>query len=172
MIIQTEYKDNALLYYQGPFTVNFISYMGNYFQSFLPQDAKFLQRAFRAFVELTQNVSYYSADKTETKNGIHCGTGWFSIQEIKGNYRLSTGNLIKTSDRLKLEAYCNEINTSSEDQLRKLKREIRSKSLMNDVIAQIGLIQIGIISSNKLDYHITEINKKHSFFVLSVVLEH
>ena len=167
MNIDLKYQENALMLFQGPFTVNLISYLGNYFQSFLPQDGKMLQQIFRVFVELTQNVSFYSDDIQEGKNGSSCGSGWFSIQDMEESYRLTTGNLIKASDGPKLEAYCSEINSLGGEELRKLKRDIRSNAMMRDVSAQVGLIQIAIISLNPLTFQITKIDRVHSYFVVS-----
>ena len=170
MIVPKEYQNNLLYLYQGPITVNLISFLGNYIQLFLNDDSVLLKRIFRIFVELTQNISYYSAEKKEDKNGIHCGIGWFSLQDFENYYRLSTGNLIRSEDGPTLKTYCKEINSLSEEQLRKLKRDIRAKALMKDVIAQVGLIQTGITSQNRLDCQITEMDKWHSFFILSAIL--
>ncbi|MBN2482335.1 MAG: SiaB family protein kinase [Bacteroidales bacterium] len=170
MYIEHEYQDNALILFQGPVTVNLISYMGNYIQSFLDHKAKFLQQVFRIFVELTQNVSYYSADTQKSRNVIDCGKGWFSLQDLTGYYKLTTGNLIKSDDGPKLTVYCNEINSLPHEELRKLKREVQSKALMQDVSARVGMIQISLASQNKLDFRIEEVNKTHSFFILSAYL--
>jgi hypothetical protein len=167
MIADPKYQENALMFYQGPVTVNLISYLGNYIQSFLPLDGRMFQRIFRIFVELTQNVSFYSDDIKEGKNGSSCGGGWFSIQDLEDQYRLTTGNLIKTPDGPKLEAYCSEINSLEEEALRKLKRDIRSNAMMRDISAQVGLIQIGILSNHPLEYQITKIDRLQSFFIVS-----
>lgn len=167
MNIDPKYQENALMFFQGPVTVNLISCLGNYIQSFLPLDGKILQRIFRVFVELTQNMSFYSADIQEGKTGSCCGSGWFSIQDQEDHYRITTGNMIKVADGPKLEAFCGEINSLDQEALRKLKRDIRSNAMMRDVNAQIGLIQVGIIISSPLEYQITKIDRLHSFFVVS-----
>lgn len=171
MNIEKEYQDNALLLFHGPITVNLVSYMGNYIQSFLNPKPKILQQIFRVFVELTQNVSYYSEEIVKSKNGIECGKGWFSLQEFTDHYRLSTGNLITPADGVKLTNYCNEINSLTTEELRKLKRDVRAKAMMKDVNARVGIIQISIVSLNKLDFKIIDIDKSHSFFILSAFLK-
>ena len=171
MIIDKEYQENAMLLFQGPISVNFISYMGNYLQSLLPQDTAKLQQIFRVFVELTQNVSYYSEAISGDKNSINSGIGWFSFQDLDTRYRLTTGNLIKKEDEIKLTNYCNEINAMTVEGLRKLKREVRSQAFKREVNAQVGIIQIGITSANKIDAHVNKINDQHSFFIISAYLE-
>ena len=167
MVADPKYQENALIFFQGPVTVNYISYLGTYIQSFIPVDGKMLQKIFRVFVELTQNVSFYSDDIKESNSGSSCGEGWFSIQDLEDHYRITTGNLIKATDGPKLEVYCNEINSLDKEELRKLKRDIRSNAMMRDVNAQVGLIQVGIITRNPIEYKITKIDRLNSFFVVS-----
>ena len=170
MNIDKKYQDHALLFFLGPVTVNLISYFGNYLQSFLPPDHKLFQQIFRVFVELTQNVSYYSAEKIKGKNNIDCGKGWFSIQNFSDCYKLSTGNLIKPEDGITLTDYCKEINSLPEEELRTLKREVRAKAFTEDVNARVGLMQICIVSNQKLEFEITEIDPSHSCFIISATI--
>jgi hypothetical protein len=171
MIIKTEYQDNSLLVYQGPVTVNLVSFLGNYIRSFLNHETKVLQRIFRIFIELTQNVSYYSAETRQVKNGVYCGAGWFSLQEFSDHYKITTGNHILVEHGSKLIIYCNEINSLNEEQLRKLKRDTRSQAMVRDVGAHIGLIQTSIISGNKLEYHILPESDSYSFFIISTKVD-
>jgi hypothetical protein len=167
MGIDTEFQQNSLIYFQGPITVNFISFTANYLQSLLFSEKKLLQEIFRVFVELTQNISYYSDQTWEDKNGIRSGTGWFSVQDLQDRYMITTGNRIKISDGPKLEEYCKEINSLSVEERRKLKRDVRARAMLKDVNAHVGLIQISIISGSNLDYKITAVDKDHSFFTIS-----
>ncbi len=74
MFIPKEYQEKSLLIYQGVFTVNLISILGNQIRVFPDHDPLILQRIFRIFIELAQNVSYYSAEHIEIKSGVFCGT--------------------------------------------------------------------------------------------------
>lgn len=170
MEIEKEFHHNSLIFYQGPITVNYISFMGNYLQSLLHHEKKLMQEIFRVFVELTQNVSYFSAETRTDINGIISGSGWFSVQITEPGYKISTGNLVFKDDGIKLESYCSEINSLSVEELRILKRDVRTKAMMNDVIARVGLIQTAIISGNKLAYSITPVDDSHSFFIISAYI--
>lgn len=170
MEIEREFQEKSLIYFNGPMTLNFISFMGNYLQSVMHSEKYLMQEVFRIFVELTQNVSYFSAEMRPDSNGISSGSGWFSVQETPDWYRISTGNLIFKDDGPKLETYCNEINSLSADELRALKRNIRANAMINDVIARVGLIQTGIISSKSIDYRITPVDNMHSLFIISAFI--
>jgi len=156
MIIKNEYQENALLLYQGALTVNLISILGNHLRILINDDFKGLQKIFKIFVELSQNVSSYSDEKREVNNDVFCGVGWVSVQETDTHYRVSTGNVIKPGDGPKLIRYCQDINSLSEENLKKLKREIRSEAMVRDIGAHIGLIHTCLLSGNKLDYIVAE----------------
>jgi hypothetical protein len=170
MIIKNEYQEKSLLLYQGTLTVNLISILSNHIRLLLSNDFKGLQKIFKIFIELCQNVSYYSADTFEVNNGIFCGSGWVSVQDLEDCYHISTGNVIKPGDADVLIRYCQEINSLSEEELRKLKRNIRSEALSKETGAHIGLIQTSIISGNHLTFVIDREDAARPIFILTAVI--
>jgi hypothetical protein len=170
MIIKEQYQEKSLLLYQGTLTVNLISILSNHIRLLLNHDFKALQKIFKIFIELCQNVSYYSADTFEVNTGIFCGSGWVSVQDLEASYHISTGNIIKPGDADTLIRYCQEINSLSEEELRKLKREIRSEALAKETGAHIGLIQTSIISGNHLEFHIDAKDAAKPVFILTAVI--
>jgi hypothetical protein len=170
MIIKKEYQENSLFLYQGTLTVNLISILSNHIRLVLNHDFKALQKIFKIFIELTQNVSYYSAESLEISPGVRCGSGWVSVQDAGDTYRITTGNFIRPEDGPTLIRYCNEINSKDEEQLRKLKREIRSEALVRETGAHIGLIQTSIISGNKLDFLVDTTDGSKPVFCLTAIV--
>jgi hypothetical protein len=171
MLITKDYQDKSLLIYQGLFTVNLISILGNQIRLLPNHDTLLLQRIFKVFIELCQNVSYYSFENQEIKPGVYCGIGWVSIQDFDELYKVSTGNCIKPEHGPRLEAYCNEINSMGEEALKILKRKTRAQAMLRDTNAQIGLIQTGIISGSKLDYEISAIDDRMHYFRISALID-
>lgn len=167
MYIAIENQKNSLMIYKGAFTVNLISILGNQIKLLPEIDLRIVQKLFRIFMELTQNVSYYSAEVVNVKSGVSCGNGWVTIQDFEDYMRVTTGNRIKPEHHEQLIKYCNEINSYDNLQLRKLKRDIRSQALERDTGAQIGLIQTSIISMNKLDFQIISDQAENDFFIIS-----
>ena len=167
MIIANEYQESSLLIYKGAFTVNLISILGNQIRLQPEIDFKTVQKLFKIFMELSQNVSYYSAEVVDVKSGASCGSGWVSVQNFDDYLKISTGNRIKPEHGPKLISYCEEINSFDEFQLRKLKRDIRSQAMERDTGAQIGLIQTSIISGNKLHFEVLPQGKEDALFIIS-----
>jgi hypothetical protein len=170
MIIPKEFQERSLLIYQGVFTVNLLSVLGNHIRLLPGHDTLQLQRIFKVFIELTQNVSYYSNLSVQLKEGISCGVGWVTIQEFDNDYQVSTGNPIKPEHGPKLKDYCLEINSMEEDSLKSLKRKTRAQAMLRDTNAQIGLIQTGLISGSKLGFEITNGSEKEAFFRISATV--
>ena len=168
MIIGKEYQENALLVYKGVFTVNLISILGNHLKSLPDHDSKHLQRIFRIFVEISQNVSYYSEETMSVREGMDSGVGWITVQEFDTCYTITTGNYIKPEHAPRLEKYCSEINSLNGEELRTLKRNIRSEAMVRETGAQVGLIQSSIISGNKLNFTLTGSGDQLNYFILSV----
>jgi hypothetical protein len=169
MFIKRDFQEKSILLYQGALTVNLVSILGNQVRLLLAHDLKGVQKIFRVFVELAQNVSYYSAESYETGSEVYCGAGWISVQDLSNEYHITTGNRIKPEDAPTLIRHCNEINALDEDELRKLKRDLRSQAMVRDTGAHIGLIQSCIVSGNPLDFLITEEDGYH-YFTLRVRL--
>lgn len=167
MVIAKEYQENALLIYKGVFTVNLISILGNHIRSLPDHDSRCLQRVFRIFVEISQNVSYYSEETMQVKEGMPSGVGWVTIQEFSDYYSVTTGNIIKPEHAPKLEKYCSEINSLDGEELRTLKRKIRSEAMIRETGAQVGLIQTSILSGSKLDFILSDTKSEGAYFILS-----
>jgi hypothetical protein len=167
MTIKKEYQEKSLLLYQGTLTVNLISILSNHIRLLLNHDFKALQKIFKIFIELCQNVSYYSAESFEVNTGVFCGIGWVSVQDLDDSYQITTGNVIRPEDADTLTRYCQEINSLSEEELRKLKREIRSEALAKETGAHIGLIQTSIISGSHLEFLIDAEDVTKPVFILT-----
>ena len=165
------YDTESLVSFKGPLTVGLLSFLGNYLKSIIKLEHALEKRIFRIFIELTQNVSYYSAETIAVESGINSGIGWFTVKKVNKHFIVSTGNLIIREDGFKLIRNCDEINSLNDLELRELKRKTRSQAMERDVGAHIGLIQTSILSRSKLNYKVTELDDKHSYFTISVNIE-
>ncbi len=164
-------QEKKILSFHGPLTISLLSFVGNYLKLLINTDQVIASRLYKIFIELTQNVSYYSAEVKEIEKGIKSGVGWFLLNEYDKYFIFTTGNLIIKDDGFKLTRNCNEINSLNEEALRILKRKTRGEAKIRDIGAHIGLIQTGLLSGHPLDFKISEINSKHSYFTISVKLD-
>ncbi len=155
--------------YQGPFNLKLISAMGGHLKKVLSGNKNGISnRVFKVFVELTQNVANYSAERTNAEKGLDEGIGWYTIFDKMSMYEITTGNLIHKKHGPILTKNCKEINKLNGTDLRKLKRYTRMQANIRDIGAHIGLIQTGMIAENQLKYQIVRIDDNHSFFTISV----
>jgi len=163
------YNKNIISYH-GPVNIDLISFMAKYIRDMIEANQVIVNRMHKVLVELTQNVSYYSAQVRNCSGNpnLQKGVGWFSIDEEEEAFVISTGNLIKKEHAPVLEKNCKEINRLDEQELRQLKRKTRSQSNIRDIGAHIGLIHTGLISGNPLQVEFNVIDEDHSFFKISV----
>lgn len=162
------FNNEEILAFKGPLTVGLVSFLANHLKSMLNYENTFVKRLFRVFIELTQNVCYYSAEVVEIEKGMKSGVGWLVVKNSNEFFNITTGNLILVKDGIKLRNNCDEINSLNEIQLRELKRKTRGQAMIRDVGAHIGLIQTSLICKSKLNIKITEVDNTYSFFTISV----
>ncbi len=164
--------NGKILSYYGPLDINLISFLGNYIKGLVDTEKRVVMRIYKVFIELVQNVSYYSAELKYTsceKRGK--GIGWVNINEEQDFFSVTTGNKIFREHSTILIKNCNEINLLSEGELRELKRKTRSRADVRDVGAHIGLIHTGLISCNPLDIEILDLDKEYSYFQITVKID-
>ncbi len=166
------YKNNVLSFH-GPFNLNLISFLANYIREMVIVDNSVGKKLFKIFIELVQNVSFYSAEVRQIPDKIEgtTGVGWCSIDESEDCFTISTGNLIKKEHGPVLLKNCNEINKLDEKELRNLKRKTRGQASIKDIGAHIGLIHTGLISGNPLDVEVSEVDAHYSYFRIRVKIE-
>jgi hypothetical protein len=158
---------NNIICYHGPINIDLISFTGKYMKQYISDDAKIIGRVYKVFIELTQNVSYYSAQQHSNAKRFGTGIGWFRIDENKDYYSIRTGNRIFKEHGPILIKNSKEINSLKTDGLRALKRKKRSQSDHGDIGAHIGLIQTGLITGNQIEITIDDIDERHSFFTIT-----
>lgn len=158
---------NNLMWYHGPINIDLVSFMSSYLKNNIQTHGIVLGRIYKVFIELIQNVSYYSAKQQSESRSFGSGIGWFRVDELDKYYSISTGNLILKEHASILKKNTSEINKMDEEALRNLKRKTRSQASVRDIGAHIGLIQTGLITGNDLKFNIEPYDNDHAFFTIS-----
>jgi hypothetical protein len=138
-------------------------------ESFWGENNPIGKKLYNIFVELTQNISYYSVEK-ETLGEEAVGKGYFVIEQQDNSINIIASNIIE-SERVKiLQEKCNQINSLDRSSLRKLKFSQRESpnNEKNSRGAGVGLIQVALVAENTINSLFLEINKVCSLFRLSV----
>lgn len=163
--------DKTILSYKGPFYIELISVFGTNIRNLNDSFHNARKKLFKIFIELSQNVSNYSEDFHIVNNVQRIGVGELALKETESSYVFTTTNLVKGNDAHILAERCELVNASDQLKLRELKREQRLNSPGEKFGARIGLIQAVMLSKNKLEYNIEEINEKFSYFSLKVKID-
>lgn len=161
------------LAYKGPFYIDVLSGMAGHLRQMYKRKPVTCNRLYKIFFELTQNVAKYSAEMCHLyQHYKYGGIGSFTIEEKNNTIQVSTTNMIRTKDAPVLVSYCNEINSMSLDALREYRsRKRRPEPNPADSGAYIGIIQIGIITRNKVEYTIEPLSERFSLFTITAKVD-
>lgn len=166
-MVDAEGLQNNIICYHGTINIELISFTSNFMKQQINSNSQIVSKIYKVFIELAQNVSYYSAEQFDSSRPFGSGRGWFKVDEDTEYYIISTGNKILKEHGHILVKNSEEINSLSEDDLRELKRKTRGQSAIKDIGAHIGLIQTGLITSNKIEINVENIDNTFSFFTIS-----
>lgn len=163
---------NIKLSYKGPFYIDILSNLGTYVRLMFQSHPLASNRLYKLFFELTQNVAKYSAEKSSIHSYKYSGIGSFFLADSEKKIILCTSNLIKSEDGPTLIKYCSEINDMDKNELRKYRSEKRrAQPAAKDTGAHIGIIQIGILTHNQIQYKVENLNDGHAVFTLTATIE-
>jgi len=169
-MFKTDHFHNNIFCYHGMINIDLISFISNFMKQQINADSIIIGKIYKVFIELTQNVSYYSAEQFDGNRTFGSGVGWFRIDEKEDNFIISTGNRILKEHAPVLLKNSSEINSLHEDDLRDLKRKTRSQAGIKDIGAHIGLIQTGLITGNPISIDIKPVDDIYSFFTISALV--
>ena len=164
-------NQNVMISYKGPFDRYTLVALSNNIKDILYKDPVASKKVRKIFIELTQNISFYSEETSSLGNTYECGVGSFIFGESGNSYNFTTGNVIKKEDGKILTDRCNTINSLDRENLRQHKREQRKLCNSTKVGANIGLIQAALVSGNKLNTEVKPINNNLSFYSISVIFD-
>ncbi|WP_154658287.1 SiaB family protein kinase [Eisenibacter elegans] len=165
-------RQGLVIAYRGPITDVMIAELSREVRQKTAHTPKTGKKVFAVFMELTQNMLYYSAEKTyfgQDPNSIGMLFLSFDLQE---GYTFGCGNLVENPYVPELVENCNIINSLDRDSLRDYKRQQRNAPQRERSRgAGIGLIQSAITADNPLDVVFTEMNERYTLFELTVKID-
>lgn len=164
---------HVILYYKGPFEPQILANISEHLNNSFSDAPKTGRRVFAAFIEMAQNIAFYSSEKNLLAGeDDQRGVGTFAIYEHDDTLTLISGNVIKNDKMMPLIDRCETINQLDRDGLRELKRKWRTQGgESGHRTGNIGLVQIALKSENPLQVEMVEIDAEHSFFILSTDME-
>jgi hypothetical protein len=159
------------LAFKGAISQNLLVELGSMVRNTMGFDSKF-KRVFAVFVEMTQNVLHYSAEKEQIGNeGEPVGIGVITITEDADSFSISSGNLVEKATGEQLGERCHHISSLNSAELKELYTESRNQPLpQGSKGAGLGLIDIARKSDRPLAYNVSPIDAQHSFFTLTAII--
>lgn len=125
-----------------------------------------MKKLYKATVEVLQNISKHAYTVNDMREGI------FLLSLINGHYDICTGNFIHNRAIEKLSHHLNKINQLTTDEL----EEWYSEKLMNELDEEnnenygLGLIDLAMVLSDKIQHRFIKIDDEKSFFTIEVRL--
>jgi len=162
---------NVHISYTGVFDGQILSVIAKNIEYSLSQDPIVNKKMFKVFLELAQNISYYSDEKLAVNKHEESGVGTITIQEFKNHFVFATGNIISKVDTEKIERKCKKINSLTREDLRKFKREQRKLPAGAKGGGNIGLIQVALTSENPIDYKLIPLEDGKHFYIIATKVD-
>ena len=134
---------------------------------------KLVKKMFSVFIELAQNIAYYSFERVELERGKEkIGAGIIVVTEQDTYYTITSGNKIEKGKVDEVIVKCKHLNGLDEGDLKTYyKEKLREPRPEGKKGGGVGLIEILRKSKSKLEYEVTPINDIESFLVLSVKIK-
>jgi len=160
----------SLVSYKGPITPSVIATITSQLRDKADISERVTNRLFSVFIELAQNMQYYSAEVIRYANEEE-KIGWIQIFERHDCYELNCGNVLDQAKVKKLADHCQKINQLNREELRTLKRERRRTKLDKAKKgAGIGLVQVAILAGNPLEVNTLKLGKHYNCIILKITI--
>lgn len=164
----TDVMENTVISYNGPFDAQVLSVIAENIEYSLSNNPRVSKKIFKIFIELAQNISYYSAEKQKNEEGNYFGVGILILRELDDHYSFSTGNMIDNKSVLPVLQKCETINILDRDKLRQYKRKLRNMPSGVPGGGNIGLVQVALTADHPLEYDVIALDDEKSFYILNV----
>lgn len=162
-----------MINFSGRFTQAIIEQLGDAVKNYLETEATSQNdtyNVFSVFIEQTQNIKNYSAQKCNSPFGDRIlNSGIVAIGKSATGYFVSSGNLVENSDIQPLTALLQEIAGLDKAGLKKrYKEQLKKEISPGSTGAGLGLIDMARRASASPAYSFSPVNDHLSFFTLKV----
>jgi hypothetical protein len=161
-------QDDVLLSYKGPLTDVLLAEFSRDIRNKLQEEnPKIGKKVFAIFMELAQNVLYYSKEINHFGNQDKVGT--LVIVQTEDSYKLITGNLVYKDAVNRLVEKYETISSLDREALREYKRKLRNDpSGEESKGAGIGLVQVALTAGGPVEVRIKDLVGEFAFYAIFV----
>ena len=162
---------DLLLSYKGPMDKYFIKAIGEYINEITIDCMKARVNFYKVFMELVQNVAFYSLEYKKYRDENTIGIGSLALYRKDEFLFLQIGNRVNIQEIDPIIKKCKKINTLNRLDLRKFKRQERARPYSSQGGGNIGLIQVALDSDNPLDFELAPFDNNEAFFSVCVKIK-
>lgn len=177
--LHNEMKANGILiYFSGPFSQAIIEDLGSSLRKKIKitgETSKVI-KVFSVFIEQAQNIINYSVNKYYFPNAAvdtaKIGVGVIVVGKYDDDkYFIQCGNEVLNTDVEHLDKKLSILKGKNKEELKIIYKEQRNAGPdKKSKGAGLGFIEMARRSSEPLDYSITQLNDKYSFFTITTVV--
>ncbi len=163
-------NENVILSYRGSITTKIIAEMDNEIVHKV-NNRSAGRKLHNIFLELAQNIFYYSAEINQFGEATPVGT--IVLSEGETSYHLFTGNLITHKQAEFIDKQAKKIQTLDTDGLRKYRMEIVENDNPNNPDSKgagVGLIKATLVSENPIHVDLQPINDLYTYYTLLITV--
>jgi uncharacterized protein YneR len=163
------YHKTIVLSYKGPMNHAIIAGISNEIEKKFKKNSKVSRKLFSIFLEVAQNIFYYSAEVNQFANQDKVGV--IVIGETDEYYLMTSGNLVFEGVVQELKQRCEYINSLDTEALRKHRLDLVEKNEEDNPKSRgagIGLVKVALVSENPLNIEMEKIDDQFTFFTLTV----
>ncbi len=167
--LEKRYEKFDIIYtFEGIFDKDVISIFSKKITLLTKFHPKAQKRLFTVFIELAQNVGYYSDLRMKIADEKETGVGGLIIGENSEIFFFIIGNKITEKALEVLHKKCEIINSLDREELREFKRQQRNLIPGTNGGAHIGLILVALTTKRPLNVTIFDLKNEESLFTIVV----
>lgn len=165
-------KNDVIVSYRGAFDPKVLTTIAFNLESAVSDGTKgFSRKVFKIFIELAENISYYSLEREPIGFDDSAGAGIMMVKDFKEYVDFSAGNIVEAEDQEKLIQKINRINTLDREGLRAYKRDLLDMPKSKFGGGNIGLIHVALLSGHNIAYEMLDIGNNQIFYILKIRID-
>lgn len=170
---QNFHEKGILICFVGQFSHSIIEEIGMAIKRYLESEdlhKSAVMDVFAVFIEQAQNVRNYTIKKDWASNP-DLSSSILMIGRIGEKYAISSGNLVEKNDIGPVLEQLKLVSSLDKQQLKALYKDQKRKAIpAGSSGSGLGLIDIARRATQPFTYSVKEIDEKHSFFSLTVLV--
>ncbi len=168
-------EGDVLLAYKGSITSDLITNVLDVIETKLDEieaSSAVKKKIYNVLVESLQNLYHHVDEFPEGLKGeFDSKFAILVISKMKDNFRISTGNFVRSENVKRLKEKIDKINSLTKEELKDMyKFVLNHQQLSAKGGGGLGLIDIAKKTGNKLDYKFQNFNNDYYFFNLDVFI--